>query len=175
MQIAPHKHVTLGYKLKDDKGVLLDSTEDRDPFAYIHGTGSIIPAIEQALVGKSPGDDVSLRIPSEQAYGDRNENLVFTTSIASFDNAENINPGTRVRVRTTGGEQILTITQIDDEQVTLDGNHPLAGVNLNFEISVVGVRDCTEEELQQATAQPESGRSSDSVGPSEEESAEASS
>jgi FKBP-type peptidyl-prolyl cis-trans isomerase SlyD len=161
MQITQHKHVTLGYKLKDDKGVLLDSTEDRDPFAYIHGTGSIIPAIEQALVGKAPGDDVNLRIPSEHAYGERNENLVFTTSITSFDNADNLSPGVRVRVRTSSGEQILSITNIDDDQVTLDGNHPLAGVNLNFEISVVGVRDCTPEELQQADASPESGQSAE--------------
>ncbi len=159
MQITQHKHVTLGYKLKDDRGVLLDSTEDRDPFAYIHGTGSIIPAIEQALVGKSPGDDVNIRIPSGHAYGERDESLVYTTSKAAFNDTDNISPGTRVRVTTSGGEQILTITQIDDDQVTLDGNHPLAGVNLNFEISVVGVRDCTQEELQQTTAQPESGQS----------------
>jgi FKBP-type peptidyl-prolyl cis-trans isomerase SlyD len=152
MQIAQHKHVTLEYVLKDDQGTILDSTESRNPFGYVHGTNSILPAIEEALEGKSAGNDVAIRIPSKEAYGERNESLVFTTAITNFGEADEIHPGTRVRVRTSEGEQILTITEIADERVTMDGNHPLAGVNLNFEISVVGVRDCSQDEIDEVTA-----------------------
>jgi FKBP-type peptidyl-prolyl cis-trans isomerase SlyD len=151
MQIAQHKHVTLAYNLKDDQGTLLDSTENQNPFAYVHGTSAILPSLEQALTGKSPGDDLTVQIPSEQAYGKRDEALVFTISKSKFNDSDTVSPGTRVRVRTPSGEQILVITEVDDDRVTLDGNHPLAGVNLNFEVSVVGVRDCTKEELDQAT------------------------
>jgi FKBP-type peptidyl-prolyl cis-trans isomerase SlyD len=150
MQITQHKYVTLEYELRNDQGTLLDRMENKNPFAYVHGTSAILPTLEQALTGKSPGDDVTIRIPSEQAYGERNESLVYTTSVENFSEADNISPGTRVRVRTSSGEQILEITEINDDKVTLDGNHPLAGVNLNFEISVVGVRDCTKEELDRA-------------------------
>jgi FKBP-type peptidyl-prolyl cis-trans isomerase SlyD len=155
MQIANQKHVTLAYNLKDDQGALLDSTENQNPFSYIHGTSAILPSLEQALAGKSPGDDLTVRIPSEQAYGERNDDLVFTISKSKFNDADTVSPGIRVRVRTPSGEQILKITDIEDNRVTLDGNHPLAGVNLNFEVSVIGVRDCTKEELDQAISSPE--------------------
>ena len=155
MQITQHKFVILEYKLRNDEGKILDSTENRDPFAYVHGTTAIFPTVEQVLTGRSPGDEVAIRIPSEQAYGERNESLVFTISKAKFNDTDTITPGTRVRVRTSSGEQILEIVEVDDDRVTLDGNHFLAGVDLNFEISVVGVRDCTKEELDQATASPE--------------------
>lgn len=155
VQIEKHKHVTLAYSLKNDQGTLLDSTKDQNPFAYVHGTSAIMPALEQALMGKSPGDEVTVRIPSERAYGERNESLVFSISKAKFNDTDTIAPGTRVRVRTPSGEQILEITEVDGERVTLDGNHPLAGVNLNFEVSVVRVRDCTKEELDRATASAE--------------------
>jgi FKBP-type peptidyl-prolyl cis-trans isomerase SlyD len=155
MQITKNKHVTLEYKLRNDEGTVLDSTKDRDPFTYVHGTDSILPTLEQFLTGKSPGEEVTIRIPSEQAYGERKKSLVFTTSMDSFNDADNIGPGTKVRVRTPSGEQILMITKIENDRVTMDGNHPLAGVNLNFEVNVLGVRDCTKEELNQATVSPE--------------------
>ena len=155
MQISLNKHVTLAYNLRNDEGRLLDSTEDHNSFAYVHGTTAIFPNLERALTGRSLGDEMAIRIPSEQAYGERNESLVFTISKAKFNDTDTITPGTRVRVRTSSGEQILEIVEVDDDRVTLDGNHFLAGVDLNFEISVVGVRDSTEEELDQATASPE--------------------
>ncbi len=154
MQIAKHKHVTLAYSLRNDQGTLLGSAENQNPFAYVHGTSAILPALEQALTGKSPGDDVTVRIPSERAYGERKESLVFSISKTKFNDTDTVTPGTRVRVRTPSGEQILKIAEVDDDRVTLDGNHPLAGVNLNFEVSVVRVRDCTKEELDRATASP---------------------
>jgi FKBP-type peptidyl-prolyl cis-trans isomerase SlyD len=155
MQIAQHKHVTMAYNLRNDQGTMLESTEDRHPFAYVHGTSAILPTLEQALTGSSPGDEIKIQVPSEQAYGERDESLVFAISKTKFNEGDTVTPGTRVRVRTPSGIQILVITEVDDDRVTLDGNHPLAGMNLNFEVSVVGVRDCTKEELDQAVASQE--------------------
>jgi FKBP-type peptidyl-prolyl cis-trans isomerase SlyD len=154
MEITQHKFVTLEYRLTNDQGTVLDHAESKRPFTYIHGTRAILPNVEQALEGKSPGDEVTIRIPCENAYGERDESLVFTTSMASFDQSDNLRRGTKVRVRTSKGERILTITEIEGDRVTMDGNHPLAGIDLNFEISVVEVRDCTQEELDKNRTSP---------------------
>jgi FKBP-type peptidyl-prolyl cis-trans isomerase SlyD len=147
MVIKENTVVSIQYNLKDDSASLLDSNTGEDPLSYIQGTSHLLPAVEAALEGKSPGDTVRLELSPEEGYGVRDDSLVFVVSRKKLDGMEDIAVGTRYRVKTRDGEKILTLTEMDDQRVTLDGNHPLAGKRLHFDISVVAVRECTQEEL----------------------------
>jgi FKBP-type peptidyl-prolyl cis-trans isomerase SlyD len=145
--IKKNSVVSIQYSLKDDNASLLDSNSKADPLSYIQGAGDLLPAVEAALEGKSPGDSVQLDLSPEDGYGVRDDSLVFVVSREKLDGMEDTSIGTRYRVNTRDGEKILTLTEMDDKRVTLDGNHPLAGKRLHFDISVVGVRECTPDEL----------------------------
>lgn len=147
MEIKENTVVSIHYSLKDDSASLLDSNSESDPLSYIQGTGHLLPAVEAALEGKSPGDTVQLDLSPEDGYGIRDDSLVFVVSREKLDGVDEKVIGTRYRVNTRDGEKILTLTEIGDRRVTLDGNHPLAGKRLHFDISVIGVRECTPEEL----------------------------
>jgi FKBP-type peptidyl-prolyl cis-trans isomerase SlyD len=126
MQVSEKKVVAIDYTLKDDQGQVLDSSEGRDPLLYLHGASNIIPGLEAALAGKTQGDALSVRIAPEEAYGTRDDEKVQTVPRAMFGEAA---------------------VEVDDETVTVDGNHPLAGAHLNFDVEVVEVRDATDEEI----------------------------
>ncbi|HUV07727.1 MAG TPA: peptidylprolyl isomerase [Spirochaetia bacterium] len=145
MQISNSKFVTLEYNIHDREGAALDKVDATRPFSYIHGTGAVLPVVEEALEGKSPGDQVSILIPSRNAYGERDDSLIVTTSLKRFEGFENIRVGSRFKVRVNDVERAMRVTRIDRDKVTLDGNHPFAGVDLKFAISVVDVRDATRE------------------------------
>ncbi|RFA25841.1 peptidylprolyl isomerase [Alkalilimnicola ehrlichii] len=148
MQIAKDKVVSIEYSLKDDEGTLLDTSEGRDPLAYLHGAGNIIPGLESALEGKQTGDSVDVRINPEDAYGERNDQLQQVVPKELFQGVDTLEPGMQFQAQTEAGAQIVTIKEVDGDNVTVDANHPLAGVPLNFSVNVVEVRDATAEELE---------------------------
>ncbi|MCB9897952.1 MAG: peptidylprolyl isomerase [Planctomycetes bacterium] len=149
MQITEHTVVLLDYKLTDDDGELIDASEDGQPLAYVHGTGSIIPGLERELDGKQDGDALSVRIAPEDAYGEHDETLLHTVARSQLPAEVEIEEGMQFEAESDEGEvQVLTVVEIDGEDITLDGNHPLAGVALNFEVKVVGVRQATAEEIE---------------------------
>ncbi len=148
MQIASQKVATIDYTLTDDQGTELDSSKDGEPLAYIQGIGNLIPGLEEALEGKSAGDELSVSIQPEQAYGKRDEELLQTVPRAHFEGVDELQVGMQFRASSGDGEErVVTVVEIGDEQVTVDGNHPLAGQILNFEVKIVEVRDATQEEL----------------------------
>jgi FKBP-type peptidyl-prolyl cis-trans isomerase SlyD len=148
MQISQHKVVTLEYSLTDDKGTLIDEAKGGESFAFIHGVGGIIPGLESALEGKAAGDSVSVTIKPEEGYGDRDEALVMAVPRTQFEGADDIVVGMQFHTPTEdGGVRVVTVVNVDDENVTVDANHPLAGVILNFDVNVLDVRDATQEEL----------------------------
>lgn len=148
MQVAKHKVVTIDYTVKDTAGDVIDSSDGGEPLAYIHGTGNLIPGLESALEGKSEGDSVNASIPPEQAYGERDEDLVQAVPRELFQTGEQeLHPGMRFQAQSDEGPQVVTVVEVGDEEVTVDANHPLAGATLNFDVTVVGVRDATSEEL----------------------------
>ena len=152
MEIADKTVVTIDYTLKDDNGNILDSSSD-GKFAYLHGANNIIPGLESALTGKSAGDEVDVTVSPAEGYGERNDSMVQAVPRDMFDSEQEIEVGMQFHAQSPEGEMIVvTVTDVDQDDITVDGNHPLAGVNLNFEISVVGVRDCTQEEIDQVTA-----------------------
>ena len=144
MQIAVNTVVSIDYTLTNDAGEVLDTSRDGGPLAYIHGKGQIVPGLEKALAGRTQGDNVRVRLDARDAYGERDPDLVQTASRAQFGGEE---PEVGLQVRTDDDEQVLTIVSVEGDVVTLDGNHPLAGVPLTFDVTVVSVRAATKQEL----------------------------
>ncbi len=148
MQIVENRVITLNYILKDDEGNIIDSAEDGS-FAYLHGAANIIPGLEHALLGKSAGDELSIAIEPNQGYGERNEDMSQVVPRDMFDTDEEIKIGMQFHAESPDGQPLsVTVTDISDKEVTVDGNHPLAGVNLNFEVKILDIREATEEELE---------------------------
>lgn len=149
MQITKDKVAFLHYELKNSEGEILDSTMGKQPIGYIHGIGNLIPGLEAKLEGKSTGDHVSAVIPPEEAYGEVNPDHKHVVSSAGFqaEGDEQLEVGIKMEVDTNHGPQIATVSAIDGDSVTLDFNHPLAGMTLYFEVDIMGVREAEPVEL----------------------------
>jgi FKBP-type peptidyl-prolyl cis-trans isomerase SlyD len=147
MQIDKNRVVTFDYTLTDDQGQMLDSSRGKEPLAYLHGTGGIIPGLEAALQGKNPGEELHVKLAPEQAYGPRDEALVRAVPRDRFQGVDNIHPGMQFQAKGSAGERVVTVISLDEKEVTVDANHPLAGVTLTFDVKIVDVRAATEEEL----------------------------
>jgi FKBP-type peptidyl-prolyl cis-trans isomerase SlyD len=143
MQVEKNKVVSIHYKLTDNEGNTLDSSEGRDPLSYIHGNGNLISGMEEGLEGKKTGDKVDLKISPDKGYGQRNDSLVQDVPRSAFGDQE-VKSG--MQFNTQDGHTV-TVTQVGADKVTVDGNHPLAGMDLNFDVEVVNVREATSEEL----------------------------
>lgn len=145
MQIADSTVVTIDYTLTDEEGTELDSSRGGDPLTYLHGAGNIIPGLERALSGRSAGEDVSVTIAPEDAYGLRDEDLVQALPRGNFPPGP-IDIGTRFRADSPDGSRVVTVVALDADTVTIDANHPLAGCTLHFAVSIRDVRAATPEE-----------------------------
>jgi len=147
MKIGKHKVVTIDYTLTNDDGEVLDTSKGQEPLAYIHGTGFMIPGLEHALEGKSTGDSLSVAVEPADAYGERDEKLVKVVERAMFGGIEHIETGMQFETETGDDIEVVTVMGVEGDKVTVDGNHPLADVVLNFDVQVVGVREASREEL----------------------------
>lgn len=148
MKIEDNKVVQMHYHLTDEKGAVLDSSQGREPLAYIHGVGNIIVGLEKQLSDKVAGDKVKAVVPPEEGYGERDDSLVQVVPKTGFQGEEELTEGMQVQVGTEQGNAIATVAKIEGEDVTLDVNHPLAGVTLTFDVEIVDIRDATQEELE---------------------------
>ena len=146
MHIAKHTVVSIDYTLTDKEGSVLDSSKGREPLVYIHGTGSIVVGLEEALEGKDKGATIKASVPPEKGYGQRDAKLTQKVPRSMFD-VQDLSPGMRFHAQAEHGSQVVTVTAVDKDSVTVDANHPLAGETLNFEVTVVDVRAATAEEL----------------------------
>lgn len=147
MQIEENKVVKIEYTVKTEEGVLVDTSEGNEPLAYLHGHKNIIPGLENALVGKAVEDELSVTVTPDEAYGDRHEQLIKDVPMQAFQGVDKVEPGMQFNAESPQGPQLITVTKVEGDTVTVDGNHPLAGVTLNFDVKVVEVRDASEEEL----------------------------
>ena len=147
MQVAKNMVVAIDYTLKDGAGQILDSSEGRAPLRYIHGPGSIISGLEAALEGANPGDRLDVSLAAADAYGERDESLVIEVGRGQFAEVPDLAVGMQLRARSAEGDRIFTVTGIEGDQVTVDGNHPLAGQALHFDVEVRDVRAATPQEL----------------------------
>ena len=146
MQVAPKMVVSIEYELRNDAGEVLDSSKGAEPLTYIHGIGQIVPGLEAALFGRAAGDSFQVRIPAADAYGERDPSRMQTAQRSQFG-GETPEVGLQVRADGPNGPEILTIVAVDGDVVTLDANHPLAGVALTFDVTVASIRAATKQEL----------------------------
>ncbi|SEF71094.1 FKBP-type peptidyl-prolyl cis-trans isomerase [Marinobacterium lutimaris] len=157
MQIAANAVVSIHYTLTNAAGEKLDSSEGQQPLAYLHGASNIIPGLENALVGKAVGDKLSVTVEPEEGYGEVREELVQEVDRSNFEGIDVVEPGMQFMAQTPWGQQPVTVVKVEGDNVTLDGNHPLAGQTLSFDVEVVEVREATEEELSHGHVHGEGG------------------
>lgn len=144
--ISQDKVVAINYVVKTSEGQLLDESKDGEPLSFIFGRGMLIKGLENALEGKQVGDSFSAEIDAKDAYGERHDGLIQTVPRNLFGEAD-VQPGMQFRASTDHGEQSVMVVEVNDDEVTVDGNHPLAGIALNFDVEVMEVRVATESEL----------------------------
>lgn len=148
--IAPGKLVELDYTITDDKGVLLDSTNDIKPLSYVHGGNQLFKQLQKELEGKSIGSSVKVKLKPEQAYGEHDPNNVMNLEAPLFDATAGIKKGMQFEISTTSGLRLVTVISIDGNEVTVDLNHPLAGKSLQIEATVHSIRETELEERERA-------------------------
>ncbi|MGI3016504.1 peptidylprolyl isomerase [Shewanella algae] len=147
MQITQHSAVTIHYRLTDAKGQLIESSFEADPMVYLHGMENLIPGLEKALEGKSKGDTLEVTIEAEEAYGPYHDVLRQEVPLEAFGDIQDIVPGMRFIAETEMGQRPVQVTEVLDNSVIVDGNHPLAGQSLTFNVEVMDVREATAEEV----------------------------
>ncbi len=153
LTISKDKVVLLNYTLKDKDGKVLDTCVGTEPLEYIHGNGYLIPGLERELEGKASGEKFSCVIQPEDGYGLRNEARVFSINRDRFEDGVDIQVGMMFQVQTLEGVSIVTVTSVDGDKITVDGNHSLAGQVLYFDIEIVEVREPSENELARLSLQ----------------------
>jgi FKBP-type peptidyl-prolyl cis-trans isomerase SlyD len=143
MQITKHKVASIHYTLTDNEGKILDSSSGREPLTYIQGIGNLIPGMEEGLEGKTKGEKLSLKISPEKGYGVKDETLTQRVPRTAFGGQE-VKVGMQFQTNQGG---VVTVTHVGLSEITVDANHPLAGVELNFAVEVMDIRLATEDEI----------------------------
>ncbi|MGC3873999.1 FKBP-type peptidyl-prolyl cis-trans isomerase [Halomonas sp. GXIMD04776] len=157
MQIAQNSVVAFHYTLTNDAGEVLDSSEGREPLTYLHGSGNIIPGLEKELEGRENGEKLQVTVTPEEGYGENQPALVQEVPRDAFQGVESVEPGMQFQAQTQGGPLMVTVTSVEGDTVTVDGNHPLAGQKLNFDVKIAEVREATEEEVEHGHVHGEGG------------------
>lgn len=147
MEIANQRVVLIHYTLTNAKGEVIDSSSGGDPLAYLHGAGNIIPGLENALTGKKVGDKLKVQVEAKDGYGEFQKELVQDVPRRAFQGIKDIKVGMSFQADGGNGPMRVTVTRVVGDMVTVDGNHPLAGEQLNFDVEVAEVREASEEEL----------------------------
>jgi FKBP-type peptidyl-prolyl cis-trans isomerase SlyD len=154
--ITPQCVVSIEYTLTDADGRTLDTSRGRAPLAYLHGTGQIVAGLERALEGKDVGERITVSVPPEDGYGHFEPGLQRNVPIRKLPERQ-ARVGMRFRLDTEAGPRVFTVTSVKGDYARIDGNHPLAGKTLNFDVEVVGIRPATPEELEHGHVHGEGG------------------
>ena len=156
MNIEKDKVALIEYTLTNADGEVMDAS-DGNPLAYLQGHGNFIPGLEAQLEGKTEGDKFKTTIAAADAYGERIDTLIQTVPSDMFQGVDNVEVGMRFEAQSEQGMHSVEITAVEGDQVTVDGNHPMAGLELTFEVEVKEVRDATAEELEHGHAHGSGG------------------
>ena len=138
--------ISFHYTLTDPSGKTLDSSKGESPMSFLEGVGQIIPGLEEAVQNLKVGDKKKIRIPSARAYGARSDDRVIQVSREKLGK-QDVKVGDRFKAEEHSHAPPLVAVKVTKSHITLDGNHPLAGVDLTFDVEVTEIRDATEEEL----------------------------
>jgi FKBP-type peptidyl-prolyl cis-trans isomerase SlyD len=139
--------VSIKYTLTDSDGDVLDSSAEGPPLSYLHGAGNIVPGLERELTGKKVGDRVEVVVLPADGYGERHEPPPQSVPLSAFPDDAELEQGLQIFAQGPSGDPIpLWVVELDDEEVLLDHNHPLAGVTLNFSVEVMEIQAASEDE-----------------------------
>ncbi len=156
--IAAGKVVGFHYTLKNDAGETLDSSSEGEPMQYLHGASNIVPGLEQALLGKAVGDELAVVVQPGEGYGERDDQMVHQVARDQFPPEVEVEVGMQFGMHGPGGQPIpVWVTAMDEQSVTIDMNHPLAGERLNFQVTIMTLRDATAEEQEHGHPHGEGG------------------
>ena len=147
MQIGERAVATFHYTLTDAAGKVIDSSDGREPLSYLHGAGNIVPGLEKEMSGKQQGDVFYVIVAPEEGYGMPNPMMIQVVPREAFQGVDTLEVGMEFQAQTPQGPMSVAIAKLDGDEVTVDGNHPLAGQTLHFAIEVTDVRDASLEEL----------------------------
>lgn len=140
IRVGPGTRVTLAYTLKTDRGDLLEERTPENPFVFEYEKGQTLPAIEAVIRGKTEGFEASLGVAAKEAYGEFDDDLVATVAISTFPASSDVQVGMKYATQGPLGEELtVRVVEIDDENATVDGNHPLAGVDIEIDLRILEI------------------------------------
>lgn len=148
MEVKPDNVVSIHYVLRDTEGEIIDQSAEEQPLSYLHGHGNIVPGLEKAIEGHAEGDEVKATVEPEEGYGPYREELVQKVGRDAFQGVDELAPGMSFRAESDAGPMIVTVKAVEGEEVTVDGNHVLAGQTLDFTVNVADVREATANEIE---------------------------
>lgn len=144
---------TVHYRLKNRSGDVIDTSEGGEPLTFMEGATGVIKGIQEAVRGRGPGDCLEVTVPPEMAYGEHNPEFVRKVPRSAFEGVENLQVGMKFQTNTGEQAQVVKVVGIDGNLVSVDANHPLAGLTLYFELEIVQVREATDDEMESAPPQ----------------------
>jgi FKBP-type peptidyl-prolyl cis-trans isomerase SlyD len=152
MIVEKSKVVSFHYTLKNAAGEQMESSHEKEPMSYLHGANNIIPGLERALEGREAGDEFTVTVEPEDAYGIRNENNVQRVALKRLKGIGKISAGQILNLQTQQGPVQVRVLKVGRFNVDVDGNHPLAGQKLTFEVEITAIRDASEDEMKHGHA-----------------------
>jgi len=148
LMIAENKVVSFHYTLTNDEGDVLDQS-DKEPLEYLHGAGNIVPGLEKALDGRKVGEKLQVEVAPEEGYGERLDGGVHKVEKDLFPDDAELYPGAMFMSEDEDGDQTpFWVMDLEEGEIIIDFNHPLAGETLHFDVTISAIRDATEEETE---------------------------
>lgn len=148
MKVATTKMVKIHYTLKDKDGKVIDSSAGGEPLEAMAGVGQLVQGFDKQIMDMDVGEKKSFVVPAAEGYGEFDESLIQAVPRSNFDVEMPIEVGQQFTAQTATGPFIVRVKEVSDDEITIDGNHELAGVDLYFDVEIVDVRDPTPEELE---------------------------
>lgn len=148
MKVNKNKVVSIHYTLKNDDGIVIDSSDGREPLTYLHGNGNLVPGLEKDLEGKESGAKLKSNVSPLEGYGEMDPKMLMELPKENFEGAGEIKPGMQFQAEWEDGVRIFSVTEVKENTVLVNGNHALAGQTLNFDVEITAIRDATKVEIE---------------------------
>lgn len=148
MKVNKNKVVSIHYTLKNDDGIVIDSSDGREPLTYLHGNGNLVPGLEKDLEGKEAGAKLKSTVSPLEGYGEMDPKMLLELPKENFEGVEDIKPGMQFQAEWEDGVRIFSVTEVKENTVMVNGNHALAGQTLNFDVEITSIREATKVEIE---------------------------
>ena len=153
MKVSKDSVVTIEYRMVNTKSELVDSSDGGEPLSFIQGAQSVLPAIEHAVDGRKAGERLTFTLTPEEGYGSRDEKKIAAIPRTQFKSSDELRIGMQFYTQKNGYDLPVTVIHCNDQEVTVDGNHPLAGETMNIDLVIVDIREAIDSELESGKVQ----------------------